>query len=470
MQKQAPTFPRLITMVLFALSCFGLLMFLWVSFGGPVPLKAKGYRFEADFPEAVSLSEQADVRISGVNVGKVVKLERTQGATHTTIEMDPRYAPIPVDTQAILRVKTLLGETFVALSPGTRTGRQLAEGGTLPAANVHSQVEIDEVLRSFDTGTRRALREWVSGWSKSLDGRSQQLNDVLGNLAPAVEHGAGVLEVLDDQHLALRRLIADTGRVFAAVGSREGDVQGLITAGDRLFAATARHERALSDTIAALPPFMTQTRATLRSAQAVAREADPVLRALEPAAPLLRPALANASALAPAAKRLFQRTDPLIDLSATALPAATRLLRHARPLVQALLPISEDLVPMARYLYEQRDQITSGGANVPSVLEATDASPTGALIHYLRAIVYLGPEGLVGFDKRLASNRRNPYLRNRGLEDVKPGSAVKAYDCENLDNPQPVATPEPPPACTVQGPFDQAFGGKSFPRLTRDKP
>jgi virulence factor Mce-like protein len=331
MQKQAPTLPRLITMVLFALSCFGLLMFLWVSFGGPVPLKAKGYRFEADFPEAVSLSEQADVRISGVHVGKVVKLERTQGATHTTIEMDPRYAPIPVDTQAILRVKTLLGETFVALSPGTRTGRQLAEGGTLPAANVHSQVEIDEVLRSFDTGTRRALREWVSGWSKSLDGRSQQLNDVLGNLAPAVEHGAGVLEVLDDQHLALRRLIADTGRVFAAVGSREGDVQGLITAGDRLFAATARHERALSDTIAALPPFMTQTRATLRSAQAVAREADPVLRALEPAAPLLRPALANASALAPAAKRLFQRTDPLIDLSATALPAATTTPAAAYP-------------------------------------------------------------------------------------------------------------------------------------------
>ena len=470
MQKQAPTLPRLVTMVLFGLSCFGLLLFLWISFGGPVPLKAKGYRFEVNFREAVSLSQQADVRISGVNVGKVVKLDRTQGYTHATIEIDPRYAPIPVDTQAILRMKTLLGETFVALSPGTRSGRKLAENATLPAANVHSQIELDEVLRSFDTGTRRALREWVSGWSEALDGRSQNLNDVLGNLGPTVEHSAGVLQILDAQHLALRRLIADTGSVFAAVGSREGDVQGLITAGDRLFAATARHERALSDTIAALPPFMTQTRTTLRTAQAVARDADPVVRALEPAAPLLRPALANASALAPAAKRLFQRTDPLIDLSATALPAATRLLRKARPLLQTLLPISEDLVPMARYLYEQRDQITSGGANVPSVLNATEPTPAGTLIHYLRAIVYLSPEGFVGFDKRMASNRRNPYLKNRGLDDVRPGSAVKTYDCENLSNPQPVSTPEPPPACAVQGPFAAIFGGKLFPRLERDKP
>jgi hypothetical protein len=39
MQKQAPSIPRVLVMVLFALSCFGLLLFLWLSFGGPIPLK-----------------------------------------------------------------------------------------------------------------------------------------------------------------------------------------------------------------------------------------------------------------------------------------------------------------------------------------------------------------------------------------------------------------------------------------------
>ncbi|MDX6650041.1 MAG: hypothetical protein QOJ97_1992, partial [Solirubrobacteraceae bacterium] len=38
MQKQAPSVGRILTMVLFALSCFGLLLFLWLAFGGASPL------------------------------------------------------------------------------------------------------------------------------------------------------------------------------------------------------------------------------------------------------------------------------------------------------------------------------------------------------------------------------------------------------------------------------------------------
>src|SRR4051794_1474048 len=162
MEKQAPTPARLITMVVFALSCFGLLLFLWMSFGGTVPLAPKGYRFTADFRSAVSLSEQADVRISGVNVGKVVKLERAIGATRATIELEPRYAPLPADSQAILRAKTLLGETFVALTPGHRNGPTVPDGGRLRSRNVHAQIELDEVLRAFDRPTRDALHRWVT--------------------------------------------------------------------------------------------------------------------------------------------------------------------------------------------------------------------------------------------------------------------------------------------------------------------
>src|SRR2546429_3820655 len=71
MQKQAPSLGRILTMVLFALSCFGLLLFLWLSFGGAIPLKPSGYRFKVAFPEATQLGLEADVRVAGVSVGKV---------------------------------------------------------------------------------------------------------------------------------------------------------------------------------------------------------------------------------------------------------------------------------------------------------------------------------------------------------------------------------------------------------------
>jgi len=470
MEKQAPTPARLITMAVFALSCFGLLLFLWMSFGGTVPLAPKGYRFTADFRSAVSLSQQADVRISGVNVGKVVKLERAIGRTRATIELRPKYAPLPADSQAILRSKTLLGETYVSLTPGNRHGPKVPDGGALPERDVKTQIELDEVLRAFDQPTRKALHRWVTSMDASLRGRSRDLSDALGNVGPTAEGGADLLTILDSQHAAVRHLVGDTGRVFAAIGSRQGDVQGLIASGNQLFAATARRDRALSQTIAALPPFMEQTRSTLRTAKAVSGEADPVLRALEPVAPLVRPALTDTAALAPDAERLLRRTDPVITLSATALPAATQLLNQAGPLVDALLPISEDLVPVARYLYSQRDQVIAAQANTPAVLNATAPGQDGDPLHYLRAITYFSPEGFVGWPHRFRDNRRNPYLADRGLEDVRPGSAIKSSDCDNKGNAQPFPYPEAPPPCVVQGPSAAEFGGGRFPHLTRDAP
>ena len=78
-------------MVLFALSCFGLLLFLWLTFGGPIPLKPKGYQFKVAFPEATQLGLEADVRVAGVSVGKV--RDKTLDPAHpnrtvATIELD----------------------------------------------------------------------------------------------------------------------------------------------------------------------------------------------------------------------------------------------------------------------------------------------------------------------------------------------------------------------------------------------
>ena len=97
MQKQAPTLGRLLVMVGFALSCFGLLLFLWLAFGGPIPLQAQGLPLQGRFDEATQLAKEADVRISGVPVGKVKTIEPdTQtGRTDATIELEPSTRRCP---------------------------------------------------------------------------------------------------------------------------------------------------------------------------------------------------------------------------------------------------------------------------------------------------------------------------------------------------------------------------------------
>jgi phospholipid/cholesterol/gamma-HCH transport system substrate-binding protein len=104
MSKRAPSTGQLLVIAGFALSCFGILLFLWITFGGPTPFKAKSYEIKIPFDEAAQLAQQSDVRISGVNVGKVQNIERDPGKLAiATIDIDDQYAPLPRDTRAILR-------------------------------------------------------------------------------------------------------------------------------------------------------------------------------------------------------------------------------------------------------------------------------------------------------------------------------------------------------------------------------
>ena len=128
-----PTITRILVAIGFALSCFALALFLWIAFGGPLPLKPEGYRFTVPFKEATQLAVQSDVRISGVSVGKVKSINLADnGLADASIEVDSQYAPVPSDTRAILRQKTLLGETYVELTPGNRDGPKLAGGRDAP--------------------------------------------------------------------------------------------------------------------------------------------------------------------------------------------------------------------------------------------------------------------------------------------------------------------------------------------------
>src|SRR5439155_14529948 len=93
------------------------------------PLKPNGYRFKVGVPDAAQLAIQADVRTAGVSVGKVVQKDLYPGPgnrTVATIELDRRFAPLNRDAHAILRQKTLLGETYLELTPGTKAA------GTVP--------------------------------------------------------------------------------------------------------------------------------------------------------------------------------------------------------------------------------------------------------------------------------------------------------------------------------------------------
>ena len=232
MQKQAPSLGRILTMVLFALSCFGLLLFLWLSFGGPIPLKPKGYQFKVAFPEATQLGAR----------GRRPRRRRERSARCATRRSTPRtptarrddevtrkYAPIAKDARAILRQKTLLGETYVELTPGNkRAAGTVPDGGFLGDARVAKTVELDEIFQALDPKTRKSFQTWQQDLSKAVAGRGRDLNDALGNLPAFADDGNDLLTVLDGQAQQVSDLVRGTGQVFGALTQDEGQLHNLV--------------------------------------------------------------------------------------------------------------------------------------------------------------------------------------------------------------------------------------------------
>jgi phospholipid/cholesterol/gamma-HCH transport system substrate-binding protein len=422
MQKAAPSAGRIALMVGFALSCFGLVLFLWLAFGGPVPLKPKGYRVSASFAQASQLSTEADVRISGVQVGKVKVIEpdAKTGRSLVTMELDAKYSPLPSDAKAILRQKTLLGETYVELTPGTRGVPKIQEGGRLAEGNVSDTVELDEILRTFDPDTRVAFQQWMQTQAEAIAGHGRDVNDALGNLGPFAEDAAELVDVLNRQEPAVRRLISNTGVVFEALSERDGQLRDLIENSNRVFATTAQRDRELQETFVALPTFERESRETITRLTQFARDTDPLVTQLRPAARELSPTLQDLSALAPDLKAFFRDLGPLIDASAKGFPAAERVLQDLRPLLGQLDPALRQLNPVLDWVGLYKRELTAFFANTVATTQATTVSNKGPL-HYLRTQNPLNPENLAVYPKRLPTNRPNPYTQPGAFTQLRSG-------------------------------------------------
>jgi ABC-type transporter Mla subunit MlaD len=464
MQKQAPTIGKLAMIAVFALSCFLILTYLWTSFGGPTPLSAKGYRFQADFEEATQLADNADVRISGVTVGHVRRSEHVGTATRTEIEIDRRYAPIPKDTRATLRQKTLLGETYVELTPGSDESGMLSDGGFLPATQVRPTVELDEILRALDERTRADLQRFLKGTARAFRGRGEDFNAAVGNLGPFGEDAADLARLLHGQRRAVRQLVSDSGQVFESLGRRQGELSGLVRGLDTLLGATARRDAELVETVRILPTTLRELRPTLAELEAVSHEARPLVRDLRPAGRALRPTLADALPLAPELRGLFRDVDRVITVSEEALPATTRTVEAAHPLFRMLVPVLREAEPVVDYLGLYRREVITTLANIASATQGAERPQGGgAPIRYLRALVPFTAEGLVAADERFGTNRHNPYFPPGALE--KLGTQLETFDCRNEDNASVPGQAAPP--CVVAPNVE--FQGRStrFPQLRR---
>jgi phospholipid/cholesterol/gamma-HCH transport system substrate-binding protein len=508
MQKQAPSLGRILVALGFTLSCFGLILFLWIAFGGPIPLKPESYRVTAYFPEATQLAVESDVRIGGVSVGKVKTIElapedaRVDGldTTEAEIEIEPEFAPISSDARAILRQKTLLGETYVELTSGTEPGEEgapvslgaasnvsdaeadsvesIPEGGTLGISRTENATQIDEIFNALDEQTREAFQRWQQNASVAIDGRGPDLNDALGNLGPFLTDATGVVDVLKRQDAALRGLVRDTGVVFEAISEHNSDLQTAIRGSHATFEAFANQREAVDRIFDqdGLPKFQRETTITLDRLDEFQADTRPLIQKLLPVANDISPTLDSVEDLAPSLKSLFVDLKPLIRVSREALPGTRDFLAELAPVLDALDPFLANLNPVVKYLQYYGTEIINFLTGPPAGLSGTLEQVPGQYTprHALRQLSYLSAESLSVYPQRLDTNRGNGYLQPDLLNldpRVAPIGMFPNFDCDNTGAPGDGEVLEGSVAfapCFVSQDFPDEFGGGHAPNLFAD--
>ncbi|HEY1688000.1 MAG TPA: MlaD family protein [Solirubrobacteraceae bacterium] len=505
MQKRAPTLGNILVIALFALSCFGLLLFLWESFGGPAPLKSKGYRFTATFPRTLSLAEQSEVTIKGVVVGHVISLKAERsGLSHVVAEVDSRYAPLQNNDRLMIRQKTLLGETYLEVIPGKGKAPALANEAALPRASVEPFVTLDDILSTFKPNVREAFKTWMISSAEGVNGRGEQINAGFAVLHPFVEGAGKLLTALVPQQEAVQTLIKDTGTIFDSLTETDGQLRELAVQGERTFSAAANASAQFAEAFSELPAFEQGSEAVLRSANKLSRVANPLLDQLRPAERALTPLLQQVKSFAPPFDELLTALGPLTSAGKRGLPTLATSLKLTEPLLEALRPVLHNFDPLFQYLGEYLPELQSLFANFTAATQArlgasnitSEAVGIVTKPHYLRAMQYVGPESLAVYASRLGISRSNPYPHEGALNNLASG--LEVFDSSNCADSAPAI--EGPananvsqelieellankvvnapgstgngvaaPACKQQGPF--TFNGKTsqFPHVTNEE-
>ncbi len=483
MIKDSPSLGKMLAMAAFALGCFGLLIFLWLSFGGPIPLKPQQYRLKVDVPEAANLADQADVRMAGITIGKVVskQLDRGGVATKVTLNIKPRFAPIAKDSKFILRQKTLLGETYAEIAPGDPKLGTLKDGSTIARSSVEPTVELDEIFSAFDKPTRDAFRQWVAESAKAIKGTGQNpdstasdLNDAFGNLGPFASDASDVLAVLDRQKADLGKLVRNTGVVFGAISQRQDALQGLIRNSDTVFQATNERDAALRQIFRIFPTFLDESKATLTRLQTFSNNTKPLTDELQPVAQKLNPTVRDLAALSPNLRQLFRDLDPLITVSKANLPDASRFLDNASPVLEGLHGWLQEFNPVLSYLNYDARSLTAFLSNGAATANYRFKTDSGHVMHALAQYGILSTPRDFGFanggDAEMEGNqipkieRANAYPLPENYLTAGKYGLIQSFTCAPVGGNKDSVAPKDPP-CHEQG--VSAWDGNRFPRLNR---
>lgn len=148
------------------------------------------------FDKSVGVYEGTDVRVLGVKVGTVTKVEGLGDQVQVDMRVD-RGVDIPSDARAVQFAPSVVADRYVQLAPAFTGGEKMESGAVIPLERTATPVEVDELYQSIDelsaalgpngANADGAVSDLVTSGARNLEGNGEALNESLTQLSGAVE-------------------------------------------------------------------------------------------------------------------------------------------------------------------------------------------------------------------------------------------------------------------------------------------
>jgi phospholipid/cholesterol/gamma-HCH transport system substrate-binding protein len=319
------------------------------------------FKLKADFStaQAVTPGQGQTVRVSGVRIGDISKVDLKGGDAIVTMSIDPQYKGlVHQDASALLRPKTGLKDMFVELTPGSNAAPVARPGWTIPISSTLPDINPDEILGALDQDTRDYLTLLVQGAGAGLHNNGGTLQDVLARFEPTHRDLARVTTLLSQRHQNLAHLIHSLNELNTALATRRPQIRTLITSANQVFQAIGSEQANVGRAVALLPGALRETTSTLGKVHTLANVLHPTADALSPVALALT--RANA-AVAP----FFKASTPVI---------ATQI----RPFVRNAQPLVRQLTAPAQTLAKAGPDLTSTFGVLNHLFNMLGYNPAGS--------------------------------------------------------------------------------------------
>ena len=211
---------------------------------------ASRYTVRAEFRNADVLLKDEDVRIRGVQVGKVGSVDPApDGNVIVSMVIESRNR-LHADATARVRPYTLIGDKYVEVDPGTSTAPVVPSGGMIPSAQTSVPVEIYELLNVLDTDTRAKLDHLLQEGGAALRGQGPVVNRLLQRLPHLERTLASTLLVLDARAQTVDHLLASADGLLTSLAENQTRLDAAVNASDRVVGALADDRDVITQLVA----------------------------------------------------------------------------------------------------------------------------------------------------------------------------------------------------------------------------